>query len=107
LTADGLELVRLIGKHARENKSEIAYALVNIFEARRDVNTLLTVLVADEIAATDTPEVLFRSNSVSTKSIDHFMKHVGLPYLYLVVKPLIASVLKVTIPMEVRSLKFY
>lgn len=71
LGAEDMEIIRLLSRFARENKSEVARDLVHIFQSKGRVEWLIGQLLKDEVQSTDSQEVLFRSNSVCTKALDH------------------------------------
>eukprot|EP01122_Echinamoeba_exundans_P008607 TRINITY_DN2883_c0_g2_i1.p1 TRINITY_DN2883_c0_g2~~TRINITY_DN2883_c0_g2_i1.p1 ORF type:complete len:1169 (+),score=254.82 TRINITY_DN2883_c0_g2_i1:170-3676(+) len=99
--AEDLEIIRLVSRFARENKSEVARDLVYIFQSKGRVEWLIGQLLKEEINSTDSQEVLFRSNSVCTKALDHYMKLLGQEYLTGVVKPLVHAVQKLPNTLEV------
>ena len=95
LFEDSLELIRLLSTFHKD-KGELARDLVNIYVGKGRIEHLLTALIHQEIIGTDSYEILFRSNSVTTKAIDHFLKTVGTHFLRSTVGPVLEIILKQT-----------
>ncbi|NWI31237.1 RASL1 protein, partial [Sula dactylatra] len=72
-----------------ESQQDMATKLVKIFLGQGLAVPLLDYLTAHELARTTDPNILFRSNSLASKSMEQFMKVVGLPYLHEVLKPVV------------------
>ncbi|XP_075290787.1 rasGAP-activating-like protein 1 [Opisthocomus hoazin] len=72
-----------------ESREEVATKLVKIFLGQGLAVPLLDYLITRELARTTDPNTLFRSNSLASKSVEQFMKVVGLPYLHEVLKPVV------------------
>ncbi|XP_072736057.1 rasGAP-activating-like protein 1 [Ciconia boyciana] len=72
-----------------ESRQDVATKLVKIFLGQGLAVPLLDYLTARELARTTDPNTLFRSNSLASKSVEQFMKVVGLPYLHEVLKPVV------------------
>ncbi|XP_035196664.1 rasGAP-activating-like protein 1 isoform X2 [Oxyura jamaicensis] len=72
-----------------ESRQDVATKLVKIFLAQGLAVPFLDYLIARELARTTDPNTLFRSNSLASKSVEMFMKVVGLPYLHEVLKPVV------------------
>ncbi|NXN42792.1 RASL1 protein, partial [Rhinoptilus africanus] len=72
-----------------ESRQDVATKLVKIFLGQGLAVPLLDYLTARELARTTDPNTLFRSNSLASKSVEQFMKVVGLPYLHQVLKPVV------------------
>ncbi|XP_027720185.1 rasGAP-activating-like protein 1 isoform X2 [Vombatus ursinus] len=70
-----------------ESRQDIATQLVKIFLGRGLAVPLLDYLNLREVSRTTDPNTLFRSNSLASKSMEQFMKLVGIPYLHEVLKP--------------------
>ncbi|KAM9178620.1 rasGAP-activating-like protein 1 [Mergus octosetaceus] len=75
-----------------ESRQDVATKLVKIFLAQGLAVPFLDYLIARELARTTDPNTLFRSNSLASKSVEMFMKVVGLPYLHEVLKPVVNRV---------------
>ncbi|XP_041878767.1 rasGAP-activating-like protein 1 [Corvus kubaryi] len=69
-----------------ESRQDVATKLVKIFLGQGLAVPLLDYLTTHELARTTDPNTLFRSNSLASKSMEQFMKVVGLPYLHKVLK---------------------
>ncbi|NXN28083.1 RASL1 protein, partial [Nycticryphes semicollaris] len=74
---------------AGESRQDVATKLVKIFLGQGLAVPLLDYLTTRELARTTDPNTLFRSNSLASKSVEQFMKVVGLPYLHEVLKPVV------------------
>ncbi|XP_064248765.1 rasGAP-activating-like protein 1 isoform X4 [Passer domesticus] len=72
-----------------ESRQDVATKLVKLFLAQGLAVPLLDYLTTRELARTTDPNTLFRSNSLASKSMEQFMKVVGLPYLHEVLKPVV------------------
>ncbi|XP_042661471.1 rasGAP-activating-like protein 1 isoform X8 [Tyto alba] len=72
-----------------ESRQDVATKLVKIFLRQGLAVPLLDYLTTRELARTTDPNTLFRSNSLASKSVEQFMKVVGLPYLHEVLKPVV------------------
>ncbi|KAJ7424840.1 hypothetical protein WISP_26409 [Willisornis vidua] len=72
-----------------ESRQDVATKLVKIFLGQGLAVPLLDYLTTRELARTTDPNTLFRSNSLASKSMEQFMKAVGLPYLHEVLKPVL------------------
>uniref|UniRef100_A0A663LZI9 RAS protein activator like 1 n=1 Tax=Athene cunicularia TaxID=194338 RepID=A0A663LZI9_ATHCN len=72
-----------------ESRQDVATKLVKIFLGQGLAVPFLDYLTTRELAKTTDPNTLFRSNSLASKSVEQFMKVVGLPYLHEVLKPVV------------------
>ncbi|KAM6422773.1 rasGAP-activating-like protein 1 isoform 4-T4 [Liasis olivaceus] len=72
-----------------ESRQDVSTKLVKIFLGQGLVIPFLDYLNFREISRTMDPNTLFRSNSLASKSMEQFMKVVGMPYLHEVLKVLI------------------
>ncbi|XP_057601577.1 rasGAP-activating-like protein 1 isoform X3 [Hippopotamus amphibius kiboko] len=70
-------------------RQELATKLVKLFLGQGLTGPFLDYLTQREVARTTDPNTLFRSNSLASKSMEQFMKLVGMPYLHEVLRPLI------------------
>ncbi|NXP70830.1 RASL1 protein, partial [Ramphastos sulfuratus] len=70
-----------------ESRQDVATKLVKIFLGQGLAVPLLDYLITHELARTTDPNILFRSNSLASKSMEQFMKAVGLPYLQQLLQP--------------------
>ncbi|XP_064024963.1 rasGAP-activating-like protein 1 isoform X2 [Pogoniulus pusillus] len=75
-----------------ESRQDVATKLVKIFLGQGLAVPLLDYLTTHELARTTDPNILFRSNSLASKSMEQFMKAVGLPYLQQVLQPALSRV---------------
>ncbi|XP_063000421.1 rasGAP-activating-like protein 1 [Elgaria multicarinata webbii] len=72
-----------------ESRQDVATKLVKIFLGQGLVVPFLDYLNLREVSRTTDPNTLFRSNSLASKSMEQFMKVVGMPYLHEVLKSII------------------
>ncbi|XP_006901047.1 PREDICTED: rasGAP-activating-like protein 1 [Elephantulus edwardii] len=73
-------------------RQDLATKLVKLFLGRGLAGPFLDYLTRREVARTADPNTLFRSNSLASKSMEQFMKLVGMPYLHEVLKPVVSRV---------------
>ncbi|XP_063271630.1 rasGAP-activating-like protein 1 isoform X3 [Prinia subflava] len=86
---EGTALAVLEEVTSGESRQDVATKLVMIFLDQGLAVPLLDYLTTRELARTTDPNILFRSNSLASKSMEQFMKVVGLPYLHEVLKPVV------------------
>ncbi|RLV63345.1 hypothetical protein DV515_00018366, partial [Chloebia gouldiae] len=86
---EGTALAVLEEVTSGESRQDVATKLVKIFLGQGLAVPLLDYLTTHELARTTDPNTLFRSNSLASKSMEQFMKVVGLPYLHEVLKPVV------------------
>nr|XP_029533725.1 rasGAP-activating-like protein 1 [Oncorhynchus nerka] len=72
-----------------ESRQDVAMTLVKIYLGQGLVVPFLDYLSTREVNHTSDPNTLFRSNSLSSKAMEQFMKAVGMLYLHEVLKPII------------------
>ncbi|XP_053558145.1 rasGAP-activating-like protein 1 isoform X2 [Bombina bombina] len=75
-----------------ESRQEVAVKLVKIFLGQGLAVTFLDKLNMREVNWTGDPNTLFRSNSLASKSMEQYMKIVGMPYLHEVLRPIITRI---------------
>ncbi|KAM6052488.1 rasGAP-activating-like protein 1 isoform 2-T2 [Chlamydotis macqueenii] len=90
--ATGSALAILEEVTSGESRQDVATKLVKIFLGQGLAVPLLDYLTTRELARTTDPNTLFRSNSLASKSVEQFLKVVGLPYLHEVLKPVVNRV---------------
>ncbi|XP_070571992.1 rasGAP-activating-like protein 1 isoform X2 [Ptychodera flava] len=73
------------------DKMEVATTLVKIFLGQGMVLPFLDVLITQEVKRANT-NTLFRGNTLATKSVDQFMKVIGMPYLHETLGPVIDKI---------------
>ncbi|KAH0502921.1 RasGAP-activating-like protein 1 [Microtus ochrogaster] len=73
-------------------RQDLATKLVKLFLGRGLAGSFLDYLTRREVARTNDPNTLFRSNSLASKSMEQFMKLVGMRYLHEVLRPVISRV---------------
>ncbi|OXB76460.1 UNVERIFIED_CONTAM: hypothetical protein H355_014175 [Colinus virginianus] len=72
-----------------DSRQDVATKLVKVFLAQGLAVPFLDYIITRELARTMDPNTLFRSNSLASKSVEQFLKAVGLPYLHAVLKPVV------------------
>ncbi|XP_069616007.1 rasGAP-activating-like protein 1 isoform X3 [Ranitomeya imitator] len=75
-----------------ESRQEVAVKLVKIFLGQGLAVTFLDQLNMREVNRTGDPNTLFRSNSLASKSMEQYMKIVGMPFLHEVLRPIITRI---------------
>ncbi|NWU98479.1 RASL1 protein, partial [Upupa epops] len=75
-----------------ESRQDVATKLVKIFLGQGLAVPLLDYLTTRELARTTDPNTLFRSNSLASKTVEQFLKAVGLPYLREVLRPVVTRI---------------
>eukprot|EP01133_Synstelium_polycarpum_P005253 gene5253-6079_t len=91
LQEPNLRVVHILGNITKQREA-LANTLIRVFECTEHSSYLLKVLTDHEIETTDNPDIIFRGNSLATKSVDLYMKLVGLPYLSATIGPLIRKI---------------
>jgi hypothetical protein len=99
-----MSVVRNLSAVTKEKSSTARY-LIHVFQARDLAEGFIRNIVREEIERTDSPEVLFRGNTVCTKAMDHFMKLVGSLYQREVLMPIIEVICRETASLEVQKEK--
>ncbi|XP_033947474.1 rasGAP-activating-like protein 1 isoform X2 [Pseudochaenichthys georgianus] len=86
---DSSALTMLEEVNTVESRQDVAMTLVKIYLGQGLVVPFLDYLNTREVNNTSDPNTLFRSNSLSSKAMEQFMKAVGMLYLHEVLKPII------------------
>ena len=73
-------IVRLIGKTSNE-RERIANLFIKIYHYYDKAIELVNYLTTKEITETNNCDIIFRGNSIATKTLDVYMKFVGMNYL--------------------------
>ncbi|MEE6526535.1 hypothetical protein FKM82_027222, partial [Ascaphus truei] len=89
---DGSLLALLEEMCCTESRQEVAVKLVKIFLGQGLAVTFLDKLNMREVNRTGDPNTLFRSNSLASKSMEQYMKIVGMPFLHEVLRPVISRI---------------
>lgn len=87
----GVPLIKLVAPLV-DDKSGFAKTLVRIFDSNRAALRLVIDLTSAEIHETNDPSIIFRGNTVVTKSMDFFMKYSGKDYLAWVLGPILTAI---------------
>jgi hypothetical protein len=75
-----------------QEAAELAELIINIGMVNNLVPEIINCLIMQDIHSADCQETLFRGNSVGSKALDYYMKHVGSRWLYCL-KPLIQIII--------------
>eukprot|EP01125_Pyxidicula_operculata_P012879 TRINITY_DN4246_c0_g4_i4.p1 TRINITY_DN4246_c0_g4~~TRINITY_DN4246_c0_g4_i4.p1 ORF type:complete len:927 (-),score=205.28 TRINITY_DN4246_c0_g4_i4:99-2879(-) len=86
---DKLNFTKKLSLASNRKEKSIAESLVKAFEHKRSAVHYIKTLTEMEINNTGDFNVLFRANTVCTKSLDTYMKLVGQEYLHRSLKPFI------------------
>lgn len=82
----------MLSQASAKKEKVVADCLVKAFEARKTGAHYIKTIVQAEIDATPNPNIIFRGNTVATKSVDSYMRLVGQPYLVTVLGPIIQEI---------------
>lgn len=82
-------------------KEDVGRTLSHIFESKGKAVELIKGMTNREIDNTSDPDVIFRANTLGTKTLDYFMKLAGMPYLKKTLQKLITDVFTQKKPCEV------
>jgi hypothetical protein len=85
LTDDSLLVLTSLGSVC-DQLEEVASTLLNIFESQGSAVRYLSQLIAHEVKTCKDPNTIFRGNTLTSKSLDTYMKVVGHDYLISVLK---------------------
>ncbi len=87
----------MTGKKKKGQKKTCEISFVHFFFFFSSFHRALPIIhlgIVQEVKTTSKASTLFRGNSMSTKLMSAFTKHVGIPYLRETLGPLVSSVLK-------------
>jgi hypothetical protein len=94
LLVEHMSLTKMFGSVSIKKEKIVADCLVKAFEMRKTGVHYVKEITASEIQNTNDPNIIFRGNTVGTKSVDIYMRLVGLPYMAKVLKPIIDEIYK-------------
>ena len=87
------DVIEMVAPHVRSsNLLSFASYIVNIYDVNGRATDLVIALTSNEIDNTPDPNIIFRGNSVATKSVDYFMKVAGSVYRANVIAPIITDI---------------
>lgn len=92
LLKDKMAATILLSQASAKKEKVVADCLVKAFEARKTGAHYIKTIIQSEIENTPNPNIIFRGNTVGTKSVDTYMRLVGLPYLSTVLGPVITEI---------------
>ncbi|KNC80926.1 hypothetical protein SARC_06734, partial [Sphaeroforma arctica JP610] len=87
-------VLRYLNLKVTQQREAFSKALMRVFIKQKNTQRIIKGLVVDEIANTPDMKIVFRHNSLTTKSIDYSMKVFGHEYLAQVLCPVIYHVCK-------------
>ncbi|XP_077864810.1 rasGAP-activating-like protein 1 [Saccoglossus kowalevskii] len=90
--AEGSTPLNMLEEVMTLDKMEVATTLVKIFLGQGMVLPFLDVLIMQEVGRAKDANTLFRGNTLATKSVDQFMKVIGMPYLHETLAPVIDKI---------------
>jgi hypothetical protein len=94
LLVDHMALTKMLGAVSVKKEKVVADCLVKAFEMRKTGVHYVKEITESEINNTPDPNIIFRGNTVGTKSVDIYMRLVGMPYLHYILKPIIDDIYK-------------
>lgn len=119
LVDSNMELPKIISL-IEADTAFLSESLVKVFERRGMVVSYVKTLIAETVKTTRTlsplissyavlanPQVLFRSNTLSTKSLDALMRIIALPHLHKILKATVTEIYKSKRPCEVLPQSFH
>jgi len=84
-----------------QDADELAQALVRIFESQGNTLALIKSSITREVRATETANLLLRSNSMATKMMTSYSQMIGVPYLRVVLCPIVDQICRDPLRYEV------
>jgi len=99
-----LACVRILGS-AIPSREDYAKNVVNVLMIRGTPIEGIKTLISEEIKSTDEANVIFRGNSLATKTLDIYMKIIGSDYLFNTLSGVIRDVFKSKESCEIDPLK--
>lgn len=91
MCSENTYLCKAISKGKEDILGPVASKLVNIFELKQCGTHYIKSLIEMDIQQCSSPQVLFRLNTLATKSLEYYMKLVGIPHLIRILKPFVAE----------------
>ncbi|KAJ1342857.1 hypothetical protein BSLG_002516 [Batrachochytrium salamandrivorans] len=92
LTEPSFIAVKTLGRIITQERDEFARSFLNLMRSLNRDREGICMLIYDEISMTEDPNIIFRGNTMATKSFDQYMKIVGADFLQITLTPLIKSV---------------
>eukprot|EP01125_Pyxidicula_operculata_P006676 TRINITY_DN229_c0_g2_i1.p1 TRINITY_DN229_c0_g2~~TRINITY_DN229_c0_g2_i1.p1 ORF type:complete len:840 (+),score=128.45 TRINITY_DN229_c0_g2_i1:31-2520(+) len=89
-----MELIKSFMSVMEKKPSRIAENLVRVCERRRVAVGMIKEILEYQIQITNDPNVIFRSNTLATKSFDLYMKLIALPHLHKMLSTIITDIYK-------------
>ncbi|KAJ3291664.1 Ras GTPase-activating protein 1 [Borealophlyctis nickersoniae] len=105
VTEPSLATIRLLGNAVVQQREDVAKVVLNLLLAKnQEIGGLISMLDVD-IHATESPNIIFRGNTLATKAVDQYMKVVGMEYLHSTLGALVRSVFKAKESCEVDPMR--
>ncbi|TPX30360.1 hypothetical protein SmJEL517_g06048 [Synchytrium microbalum] len=104
LLAEDLQALSIFGRVCEE-REDVAKHLLTLLDSRGLARNVICKLCQFEIQATKDPNTIFRGNSLATKSLDVYMKRVGMKYLQDILQPIVKEIIKQNRSTELDPLK--
>jgi len=101
LLSEPFDLVSYLMKKHLKNRTVLASCLVRIFHYQHSIIPYLKHLCVSEIESTIDPNVIFRGNSLASKSLDIFQQLISWRYLGDVLRPHLHALYMLKHPLEV------
>eukprot|EP00160_Parvularia_atlantis_P001525 Unigene1121_Nuclearia_a/m.3601 Unigene1121_Nuclearia_a/g.3601 ORF Unigene1121_Nuclearia_a/g.3601 Unigene1121_Nuclearia_a/m.3601 type:complete len:212 (+) Unigene1121_Nuclearia_a:529-1164(+) len=92
VTRPDLALPRALAKIAANKLEKVAGLLLRVFFLRNRAYEYVKGLVLSEIRSTENASIIFRGNSLATKTLDLYMKIVGGRYLEVTLRKVLSDV---------------
>ncbi|RKO93011.1 hypothetical protein BDK51DRAFT_28758 [Blyttiomyces helicus] len=93
-------LAHLFGKVSKD-REEAAMCFIKLTEAQAKTQPFLFALITAEIEETSDPNTLFRANSMASKALEVYMKHLGSKYLVKTLGDIIKQIVSKKVHVEV------
>eukprot|EP01130_Rhizamoeba_saxonica_P016518 TRINITY_DN7653_c0_g1_i1.p1 TRINITY_DN7653_c0_g1~~TRINITY_DN7653_c0_g1_i1.p1 ORF type:complete len:819 (-),score=184.87 TRINITY_DN7653_c0_g1_i1:54-2297(-) len=87
-----MEATKLLASVSFKKEKVLAECLIGAFEVKKSSVHYLKQIISFEIANTPEAPVIFRGNTVATKSVDTYMRLTGLKYIQFVMKDIIQDI---------------
>eukprot|EP01129_Flabellula_baltica_P010102 TRINITY_DN4227_c0_g1_i2.p1 TRINITY_DN4227_c0_g1~~TRINITY_DN4227_c0_g1_i2.p1 ORF type:complete len:591 (+),score=114.67 TRINITY_DN4227_c0_g1_i2:112-1884(+) len=93
LMADKMAITKKLSTITVLNEKTVSECLVKAFEVKKSGVHYLKQIVSHEIQNTEDPEIIFRGNTLATRSVDSYMKLTGSEYLKHVLQDIIFEII--------------
>lgn len=83
---DEMDVTKKLSAVVVNKERPVAEALVKAFEMRGSAPHYVKTITQNEVDSTSDPNIIFRGNTVGTKSVDMYMRLIGIPYLHYILR---------------------